>query len=174
MQKILLVIDMQHDFVCGALGTPEAQAIVPSVVAKIAQHRAAGQPVLFTRDTHTSDYLKTQEGKRLPVLHCVAGTQGHALVPQMDVQDSFVLDKPSFGSLQLAEHLAQAYPNADEFELCGLCTDICVVSNALILKARFPETTVSVDAACCAGVTVASHNAALVTMQMCQVNVKNA
>lgn len=174
MQKVLLVIDMQHDFVSGSLGTAEAQAILPAVAAKIAQYRAEGQPVLFTRDTHTPEYLSTQEGKRLPVEHCIAGTAGHALVPQIQVENSLVLDKPSFGSLELADYLASTYPNAAEFELCGLCTDICVVSNALILKAKFPETTVSVDAACCAGVTPASHEAALITMKMCQVDVKNA
>ena len=172
MKKVLIVVDMQNDFVTGALGTKEAEAIVPAVKAKILEYRKEGNPVIFTRDTHQPDYLKTQEGKRLPVEHCIEGTQGHAIIPELEKGESFVLDKPNFGSLSLAEYLKENYPDADEFELCGLCSDICVVSNALILKAAFPETTVTVDALACAGVTPESHEAALLTMKMCQVEIK--
>lgn len=173
MKKVLLVIDMQNDFVTGSLGTPEAVAIVPAVQQKIAAYRSEGQPVLFTRDTHSADYLNTQEGKRLPVAHCISGTPGHEIIPQLETGNDVVFDKPSFGSLELAAYLAATYPTADQFELCGLCSDICVVSNALILKAKFPETTVCVDAACCAGVSQESHRAALLTMKMCQVSLLN-
>lgn len=170
MKKVLLVIDMQVDFVSGSLGSAQAQRIVPAVKEKIETYRAEGNAVIFTRDTHTENYLETQEGKRLPVVHCVAGTQGHVIISELDVKNDPIFDKISFGSLELAAYLAQQYPDAQEIELCGLCSDICVVSNALILKARFPETTVTVDAGCCAGVTEESHQAALLTMRMCQVN----
>ena len=169
MKKLLIVVDMQNDFITGTLGSPQAQAIVPAVQAKIAQTRKAGGKLLFTRDTHGEDYLDTQEGKYLPVEHCLAGTEGHRLADGMDSGGSEVFDKPCFGSLELAEHIAQG--DWDEIELCGLCTDICVVSNALILKARLSETKITVDACCCAGVTEESHRAALLTMKMCQVEV---
>lgn len=171
MKKILLVIDMQKDFVTGSLGSPQAVSIVPAVKEKIAQYRQGQHDVIFTRDTHGEDYLTTQEGRHLPVEHCIRHTPGHEIIDELEVGSSEVWDKPSFGSLDLAEHLADHYPDLDEIELCGLCSDICVVSNALILKAKFPETTVSVDAKCCAGVTEESHQAALLTMKMCQVSI---
>jgi len=170
MKKLLIVVDMQNDFITGSLGSAQAQAIVPAVREKIETYKKAGDAVIFTRDTHTADYLHTQEGRRLPVVHCVGGTEGHRIAPELDTAECGVFDKPSFGSLALAERVAQM-GELEEIELCGLCSDICVVSNALILKARFPETTVTVDTRATAGVTEESHRAALLTMKMCQVNI---
>jgi len=167
MKKLLLVIDMQNDFITGALGSPPAQAIVPAVKAKIAEYRKNGDKIIFTRDTHGADYMETQEGKFLPVPHCIEGTQGHLITAELDSDGCEVFDKPNFGSLELAERVASG--NYEEIELCGLCTDICVVSNALILKARLPEVKINVDPDCCAGVSEESHKAALITMKMCQV-----
>ncbi len=170
----LLVIDMQNDFVDGALGTPEAEAIV----AAVADHaRAFRGTVVFTRDTHGSDYLGTQEGRNLPVMHCIAGTQGWELAPALaEVQRDLgakVFDKPTFGSTELASWLVahDAESPIGSVELCGLCTDICVVSNALLIKASLPEVPLRVRASLCAGVTPASHEAALATMRSCQVEV---
>lgn len=170
MRKLLIVVDMQKDFVDGALGTPEARAIVEPVVELVAQYRP--EDIIATRDTHPANYLETQEGKKLPVVHCVKGTEGWQLESRVSAAlgGAKIIDKPTFGSWQLAEEVAAMAEKEDlEITLCGLCTDICVVSNALLLKARLPETTVRVAAACCAGVTPASHAAALQTMQMCQV-----
>jgi nicotinamidase-related amidase len=169
MKKLLIVVDMQNDFITGALGSPQAQQIVPAVKVKIEQYRQNEDEVLFTRDTHHDDYLTTQEGKYLPVIHCVDGTEGHLITSELDTDGCTVFDKPNFGSLELAKHVA--LDGFDEIELCGLCTDICVVSNALILKAQLPQTKIAVDARCCAGVTEESHKAALLTMKMCQVEV---
>ena len=169
MKKLLLVVDMQNDFITGALGSAGALQIVPNVKAKIVEYEQDGQSVIFTRDTHDENYLDTQEGKYLPVPHCVEGTEGHLLSDALNASGKEVFDKHSFGSLDLAQRLASG--GFDEIELCGLCTDICVVSNALILKARLPETKISVDPRCCAGVTQESHRAALLTMQMCQVDI---
>ena len=171
MKKLLIVIDMQNDFVTGALGSARAQEILPGMNAKIREHRRGGGKIIFTRDTHGHDYLTTQEGRCLPVVHCVRGSWGHSLAEGLDSTDCEVFDKPHFGSLELAALTAGG--NYDEIELCGVCTDICVVSNALILKAQLPETKITVDAACCAGVSYESHNAALLTMKMCQVNLIN-
>ena len=168
MDKLLIVVDMQNDFITGSLGSPQARQILPFVKEKIEQYKKEGHKVIFTRDTHSANYLETQEGRRLPVIHCVSGTDGHAIACDLDITGGEIFDKPTFGSLELANSLADG---PDEIEICGLCSDICVVSNALILKARFPETTVTVDARCCAGVTEESHKAALLTMKMCQVNV---
>jgi len=169
MKKLLIVVDMQNDFITGALGSPQAQAILSNVKAKIEHYKQNGGKVLFTRDTHYDNYLKTQEGKYLPVAHCIEGTEGHLISGGLDTGGCAVFDKPTFGSLELAKQAAAC--EFDEIELCGLCTDICIVSNALILKAQLPETTITVDARCCAGVTKKSHEAALLTMKMCQVNV---
>ena len=169
MEKLLIVVDMQNDFITGALGSPQAQVILSNVKAKIEHHRQNGSKILFTRDTHHDDYLATQEGKHLPVAHCIAGTEGHLIVAGLGTEGCEILDKPTFGSLELAEWAAKG--NYGEIELCGLCTDICVISNALILKAQLPETAITVDARCCAGVTEESHKAALLTMKMCQVNI---
>ena len=172
MTRILIVVDMQNDFVTGSLGSEQAKSIVPNVQKKIEMYRMRGDKVIFTRDTHFDDYLETQEGRNLPVVHCVKNTTGHEVVPELDTKNDEIYDKVSFGSTDLAKQLA-AKGEFEEIELCGLCSDICVVSNALILKAQFPETKVTVDAFCCAGVTEESHKAALLTMKMCQVNVIN-
>lgn len=172
MKKILVVVDMQNDFVDGALGTPEAQAIVGAVAEKI---RSYGQGAVYaTRDTHGEDYLSTQEGKNLPVKHCIRGTQGWELNREVAqaLGDAPIIDKPTFGSLELVDIMKKEREGEElQIELIGLCTDICVVSNALLLKAALPETEISVDASCCAGVTPESHRAALTTMKMCQIQV---
>ena len=170
MNKYLIVVDVQKDFVDGALGTPEAQAIIPRVKEKIAEYRANGGKVIFTRDTHQKNYLETNEGKHLPVEHCIEGTDGWQVYEGLTDGDSVILNKPTFGYLGWRKYIEDS---ADlEIELIGLCTDICVASNALILKATFPEAVVSVGSAACAGVTPASHEAALNTMRTCQIEVK--
>lgn len=165
MKKTLIVVDMQKDFIDGALGTKEAVAIVDNVKKKIAEYQAAGDEIIFTRDTHQADYLNTNEGKHLPVEHCIEGTDGWKIAEGLEVPGALYINKPTFGYLNWADY------KLEEVEMVGLCTDICVVSNALIIKANFPEIKVTVDASCCAGVTPESHNAALTTMKMCQVEV---
>ena len=164
--KTLIVIDMQNDFINGSLGTAEAEAIVGRVKQKIEESRKNGDRVIFTRDTHHENYLDTNEGKHLPVVHCIEGTPGWAIRDELMFEGAEIIDKPSFGYTGWKDY------NFDEVELIGLCTDICVVSNALIIKALFPEIKVSVDPECCAGVTPASHDAALQTMKMCQIEIK--
>ena len=171
MKRLLVVIDMQNDFITGALGSPQAVKILPYVKAKIGEYRQNGDKIIFTRDTHYENYLTTQEGKYLPVVHCVNGTEGHLIANELETDGCEVFDKPTFGSPELAKQIAAG--SYDEVELCGLCTDICVVSNALILKAQLPETKITVDAKCCAGVTEVSHKAALLTMKMCHINIIN-
>ena len=168
--KVLVVVDMQRDFIDGALGTPEAVKIVPAVIEKIKEYERNGDLVIYTKDTHLEDYLTTREGRRLPVPHCIKGTPGHDIPPEIQRGHDTVFEKPTFGSLELASYLEGV--ELDEVELIGLCTDICVVSNALLIKARFPESEVTVDSACCAGVTPDTHAAALTTMKMCQINIK--
>lgn len=169
--KLLIVVDMQNDFIDGALGTKEAVAIVPAVKAKIEEYRSMNNQVVFTYDTHQSNYLETQEGKNLPVVHCVENTEGWQISDNLEVAQSKVFKKPSFGSLELAEYVA-TISDLEEIELVGLCTDICVISNAFILKAKLPEVKISVDSKCCAGVSPESHLNALNAMKMCQINVK--
>lgn len=174
MRKILIVIDMQKDFIDGSLGTKEAQAIVENVVKKIKQYEA--KDIYATRDTHPENYLETAEGKHLPVVHCIEGTEGWEINPDVAAAlgSATVINKPTFGSIVLADLLQEENDREElEIELVGLCTDICVVSNALLLKAAMPEISISVDASCCAGVTPQSHEAALTTMQMCQIEVTN-
>ena len=173
MRKILLVIDMQNDFIDGALGTPEAAAIVDRVVEELGKYPAGD--VIATRDTHSENYLDTQEGRYLPVTHCVQGTPGWELNPRIAaaLKDAAIVDKPSFGSKELAGQVAKMAQEEDlDITLVGLCTDICVVSNALLIKAFAPETPVRVIADCCAGVTPESHQAALETMRMCQIQIQ--
>ena len=173
--RILIVVDMQNDFVDGALGTPEAVAILPAVTEKIRAYRAKGGLVFATLDTHGENYLSTQEGSFLPVPHCIRGTAGWELAPAVRdtlPEDVRIVEKPAFGSPELVRLVGETVGGGSaEVELVGLCTDICVVSNALLLKAAYPELPVSVDPACCAGVTPASHDAALTTMKMCQVRI---
>ncbi|MBE7016519.1 MAG: cysteine hydrolase [Ruminococcaceae bacterium] len=173
MKKVLIVVDMQKDFVDGALGTKEAVAIVDNVVRKI---EGFDGDIIVTYDTHSENYMETQEGKNLPVPHCIKGTDGWMLDAEVqkaiDKKNCKIIEKPTFGSVELPCYIKENYlPEDIEIELIGLCTDICVVSNALLLKANFLETKVSVDASCCAGVTPESHLAALTTMKMCQVKV---
>ena len=165
MKKTLIVVDMQNDFIDGALGTKEAVAIVPNVKKKIQEYAANGAEIIYTRDTHTEDYMNTNEGKNLPVPHCIKGTKGWEIADGLYVENCKIVDKPTFGYIGWADY------QFEEVELIGLCTDICVVSNALMIKALFPEIEVSVDASCCAGVTPQSHEAALTTMKMCQIKV---
>jgi nicotinamidase-related amidase len=172
MKKLLIVIDMQNDFIDGALGTAEAALIVPAVADKIRLYREAGDDIIFTRDTHHEDYLDTQEGRLLPVLHCVENTGGWNITAELNTHGSLIFDKKSFGSIELAEYVAE-HVKPDKIELIGVCTDICVIANAMILKAKMPEITISVDAECCAGVTPERHNNALNAMQACQMNIMN-
>lgn len=165
MKKTLIVVDMQNDFIDMALGTKEAVAILPAVKAKIAAYAAAGHEILYTRDTHEENYLDTPEGRKLPVKHCIRGTKGWQIADGLYIDGCRIVDKPNFGWPHWAEE------TLEDVELIGLCTDICVVSNALIIKATFPEADVKVDAACCAGVTPESHAAALQTMAMCQIDI---
>lgn len=165
MKKTLIVVDMQNDFIDMALGTQEAVAIVPNVKAKIEQYIKNGDEVIYTRDTHGENYLDTPEGKKLPVPHCIKGTKGWEIADGIYVDGCKIIDKTNFGW--------PGWKNEDfqQVELIGLCTDICVVSNALIIKAMFPDADVKVDSNCCAGVTIQTHNDALATMKMCQIDV---
>ena len=170
MKKAIVVIDMQKDFIDGALGTKEAQEMLPRMEKKLAAARAAGTALVFTMDTHGEDYLATQEGQKLPVPHCIRGTEGWEIATVLRPfarEAAAVLEKPAFGSTALPVVLA----DYEAIELVGLCTDICVISNALLLKAFYPEKKISVDASCCAGVTPESHANALRAMEMCQVEI---
>lgn len=173
MRKLLIVIDMQNDFVDGALGTKEAVAILPNVVKKIREHTG---DIIVTKDTHLPDYLDTQEGKKLPVLHCIKDTYGWELnksvLKALSDKEYTIFEKPTFGSVEMARAISARYgEDFPQIELIGLCTDICVVSNALLLKANFPEASILVDPSCCAGVTPHTHDAALMTMRMCQIDI---
>ena len=174
MKKILVVVDMQNDFVDGALGSAQATAIVDNVVNKIENFDGY---IIATYDTHFENYMQTNEGKHLPVPHCIKGTDGWKLNNKVETalkEKGYVsIEKITFGSVDLPDKVKSLAEDEDfSIELVGLCTDICVVSNALILKAHFPETEISVDSSCCAGVSVATHNAALDTMRCCQIEVK--
>lgn len=174
MKHILVVVDMQKDFVDGALGTAEAVAIVPRVAEKI---RSFDGDIFVTYDTHFENYADTAEGKRLPVPHCIKGTDGWQLDPQvaaaLENRSYTAVEKRTFGSTELPQLIGETVGDEDfSVELIGLCTDICVVSNALLLKAAYPEVPIAVDATCCAGVTPDSHRAALTTMAMCQIEIK--
>ena len=173
MKKVLIVVDMQNDFIDGALGTKEALEIVPSVIEKIKTYENENSIIYYTMDTHFSDYLKTQEGMHLPVEHCIKDTIGWE-IPKNILRDNLnIIEKYTFGSTKLFEKLSEMKDQIESIELIGLCTDICVVSNALLAKANFLDIPVYVDASCCAGVTPKSHNEALNTMKMCQINVLN-
>lgn len=171
MRDILLIIDMQNDFITGALGTPEAEAIVDAVAEEAGKYPA--KDIIATRDTHGPDYLQTQEGQKLPVPHCILDTEGWQISDKLQVlADDLIIDKPTFGSTQLAHHMA-GLDDVESIELVGLCTDICVISNAMLLKAALPEVPVAVDAKGCAGVTSESHKNALQAMTMCQIDIVN-
>ena len=168
MKSLLVVIDMQNDFVFGALGTEEARAILPAVKARIEQAREAGETVVFTRDTHQENYLSTQEGQNLPVPHCIRDTDGWQIVDGLHAGEK-VFDKPVFGSETLAKYVKSG--GYDEVSLIGVCTDICVLSNAVLIKTACPETLVRVYADACAGVTPETHAAALTTLSSIQVQI---
>ncbi|MDY3973916.1 cysteine hydrolase family protein [uncultured Veillonella sp.] len=173
--QVLVVVDMQNDFITGSLGSPTAEAIVSQVADKIRNFEGL---IFYTLDTHDEGYLESQEGKNLPVSHCVEGTPGWELASQIveakPIQAEYVYCKGQFGSVELAEDLRDLHDmeGIDSIELVGLCTDICVVSNAMLLKAFLPEVPVIVDASCCAGVSTETHEAALTTMKTCQIIVK--
>ena len=183
--KALIIVDMQNDFIDGALGTPEAQAIVPNVVNKMKEHKNTDTIILFTKDTHKENYLDTPEGKKLPVPHCIEGTPGWSIAKPigsefrangyMTYSSGTVINgrvlKPTFGSYDLLKILNDDEIELDEIELCGVCTDICVISNAIMIKNFFPDVKVTVDASCCAGVTPEKHAAALEVMKSCQIDV---
>lgn len=173
MRKILVVVDMQRDFIDGSLGTKEAQSIVEAVKEKIRTYEP--ENVVATRDTHPENYLETYEGRHLPVEHCIEGTDGWQLYPGIDelLSGCVIFDKPTFGSVKLAEYLKKLNAASPiEVEIVGLCTDICVISNALLIKAYLPEVNISLDPKCCAGVTPESHEAALTTMRSCQIQIE--
>ena len=178
--KVLIVVDMQNDFVDGVLGTPEAQAIVSNVAKKVEEYANNDDIVIYTKDTHYDNYLNTMEGKKLPVSHCIKGTYGWGISQAVDIMydKAFVIDKPTFGYLHWGKtlddiivNIYEKYVAVDSIELVGLCTDICVISNAMILKAAYSETPIIVDASCCAGVTPEKHAAALEVMKSCQIDV---
>lgn len=173
--KALIVIDMQKDFTTGVLGNTETAAVVAPVAEKIKAFRAENPEGLLiaTLDTHTEDYLNTQEGRKLPVKHCIAGTEGWQLEAEVAAAlgtQAVLLEKPTFGAVRLPEVIGSG-AEIDEFQIIGVCTDICVISNAMILKAAYPETTVKVIADCCAGVTPQSHDTALQAMTACQIEI---
>jgi len=169
-RKYLVVVDMQNDFIDGSLGTPEAQKIVPAVVRRIEDAARDDYTIIATMDTHESDYLNTPEGRKLPVPHCIKGTRGWQIADSVlrAMPGCTVVEKPTFGCVKLPEVIGES---PKEIEVIGLCTDICVVSNALLLKAFYPDTPIRVDSACCAGVTPEKHRAALETMASCQIDV---
>lgn len=166
--NFLIVVDMQVDFVSGTLGSAAAVAIVPRVVEKVKNFDGT---VIFTRDTHGAEYLDTQEGRKLPVAHCVKDTAGWEIVSELAPLVKTVVDKPTFGSVELPHLLASYGEPIESVELCGLCTDICVISNAMLVKAAFPEATVTVDATCSAGVSEESHQTALAAMRAVQIEI---
>ena len=168
--KYLIVVDMQNDFITGSLGSGLAEKIVPCVLEKVENFDGK---VIFTRDTHFDDYMTTQEGKKLPVIHCVKDTDGWQICDELKGYADVVVDKITFGSVDLPRILKDYGEEIEEIELCGLCTDICVISNAFILKASFPETKIIVDGKCCAGVSVESHENALLAMKVVQIEVIN-
>lgn len=181
VKNILIVVDMQNDFIDGTLGTKEAQKIIPNVLEKIKSYNNKDSYIIATRDTHSDDYLETEEGKNLPVKHC-ADYEGwciqndvYNLLGLVEPEGVEIIDKPTFGSIQLAEQLKELsnYHNIESIELVGLCTDICVISNAIIAKSALPNAHIKVDASCCAGVTPESHNRALDSMQTLQVEIVN-
>ena len=185
--KALIIVDMQNDFIDGALGTPEAQAIVPNVVNKMKEHKNTDTIILFTKDTHWKNYLDTPEGKKLPVEHCIEGTEGWSINKEIhnefktggyatysaeDIVNGRII-KPTFGSYDLINILDEinVASKITEIEFCGVCTDICVISNVLMTKAAFWDIPIIVDASCCAGVTPEKHAAALEVMKSCQIDV---
>lgn len=169
--KILVVVDMQNDFIYGSLGSHLTQDIVDNVVAKVAEYKKNGDTILYTRDTHYEDYLETPEGKKLPIEHCIRGTEGWKIIPELNPGGSAgkwaIINKPIFGSVDLMDY----FEENDEIEFCGVCTDICVVSNALMAKSFYPNAKISVDPKCCAGTTINNHLSAIDVMRSCQIDI---
>lgn len=166
--KYLIVVDMQNDFITGSLGSKDAEKIVPFVVRKVKNFDGK---VIFTRDTHFANYLQTQEGRKLPIAHCIKDTDGWQICDELKDYADTVVDKVTFGSMDLPRIIKDFGENTEKIELCGLCTDICVISNAMILKAAFPETGIAVDSKCCAGVSKSSHDTALDAMRAVQIEI---
>lgn len=168
-KSLLVVIDMQQDFISGSLGSKEAEKVVSKVEQKISGHEGL---LAYTLDTHQSDYLATSEGRHLAVEHCIKGSEGHSLVPSLQrlLSTAHCFEKPTFGSVALAQWIS-LHPEISQVQLVGVCTDICVVSNALLIKAFCPELPIVVDSACCAGTSIQAHHAALETMRSCQIEV---
>ena len=166
--KYLIVVDMQVDFITGSLGSDLAMAIVTGVVEKVKNFDGR---VIFTRDTHFENYMTTQEGKNLPIPHCIKDSEGWQICEELKPYASILVDKPTFGSMALPDTIRGFHDTVESIELCGLCTDICVISNAMILKAAFPEIPITVDSACSAGVTVESHHTALDAMKAVQIQI---
>ena len=179
-KKILIVVDMQNDFIKGSLGSSDALNIVENVVKKIESYNKEGESVIATLDTHTDEYFNTLEGKKLPILHCIKGTVGHAIDERIKNclnNNTIYIEKRTFGSIELGniikDHLKKNNLDSNdvEIELVGLCTDICVISNAILLRAMFPNTKISVSSSCCAGTSKERHNASLEVMKSCQIDV---
>lgn len=174
--KILIVVDMQNDFITGTLANTSLRiaSVIENVRKKVEAYRGGGGRVIFTYDTHDADYLQTLEGRHLSVAHCIKGSEGWQIIPELTVRDGDIrLYKPTFGSPDWAGVFAQIPDEITQIELCGVCTDICVISNALIIKAIKGGTEVVVDASCCAGLTEERHEAALLVMDSCQIGVWN-
>lgn len=171
--KILVAVDMQNDFISGSLGTKEAQAIVPKVKERLNKALNDSYKIIFTKDTHYDDYLNTAEGLKLPVKHCIKNTLGWEITPELKCDNALIIEKNTFGSLKLLDILKDLdkEEHIEEIELLGLCTDICVISNALLIKAAFTETPIKVNRNLCAGVTPQSHENALSAMKMCQIDI---
>lgn len=174
-KKVLIVIDMQNDFVTGVLGTNEAIKIIPNIKDKLQTYVKTKQKIIFTRDSHDDDYLDTQEGKMLPIKHCVNYTEGWQICKEFsEFKDycNYCIDKFTFGyEFWNLDYMEKFFSNIEEIELCGVCTDICVISNAILLKTYYPEIKITVDASCCAGVTPEKHRMALEVMKSCQIHV---
>ena len=166
--RYLIVVDMQNDFITGSLGSDLAKAIVPSVINKVKDFDGK---IIFTRDTHLDDYMNTQEGKRLPVPHCIKNSDGWQICDGLKPYASIIIDKVTFGSIDLPKLIESFNEPVESIELCGLCTDICVISNAMLLKAAFPEIPITVDSSSCAGVTTESHRTALDAMRSVQIEI---
>lgn len=162
---------MQVDFITGSLANAEGQKIVKNIKDKIDDYLSHGQMVVFTQDTHPANYLKTQEGRKLPVEHCIKGTEGWKIISELRYPECKTFEKPTFGSLEAAQYIS-TIKDIEEIEIVGVCTDICVISNAMILKAQMPEVAIRVDASCCAGTTIENHNNALMAMAMCQIEIE--
>ena len=170
MKRLLVVVDYQNDFVNGSLGFPTAESIALVIKSKIQSYLNNNEDVIYTLDTHYENYMETSEGKNLPVPHCIKDSDGWQISSKLEVGESTIIDKPTFGSIELSEYIA-CLDGVEEIEFVGLCTDICVISNVLLLKAKLHETPIVVDSSCCAGVTPASHSNALEAMKMCQIKI---